>query len=567
MHADITLEARRVRSTLCRLAMSILLAAACPVARPQSIPASPAATPAASAKPQDPLSRESPQSSMVAFLEACHDHQYEKAWKYLDLRDSSAKQRLADGPELARELEQILDRDAQFDVATLSRAPEGDRNDTLPPDRERLDSFKWNGQTIELDLQRVTLRSGLQIWLVSSDSLPLIPKIAKLTSSSPIERYLPDPLVKWSLIDTALWRWIALALLAALLVIVSRWLSRLVLFLAEPLLQRIVPNFNRSVLEEFSGPLRLLLSIIAFRAAMEWIDPSALLRLWLGRGLTFLVFAGLAWLGGAVSDVLIRRLRVILEGRHQNFSYSVLPVVSRVMKLTIWLLALAAVLGSWGYNATTIMAGLGVGGLAIALAAQKTIENLFGGVSVISDRPVSVGDFCKFGDRVGTVEDIGLRSTRIRTLDRTVVTVPNSQFSSMMLENFSKRDKMWFHLTLNLRRDTTPEQVRTLLDAVTKILKEHSRVETGSLPVRFIGVGSYSLDLEIFAYVLTPSFDEFLELQQELLLAILDAVEAAGTALALPTQALIDYPAVNGRDRNDGQKSALLPQKLANQRA
>ena len=567
MHADITLEARRVRSTLCRLAMSILLAAACPVARPQSIPASPAATPAASAKPQDPLSRESPQSSMVAFLEACHDHQYEKAWKYLDLRDSSAKQRLADGPELARELEQILDRDAQFDVATLSRAPEGDRNDTLPPDRERLDSFKWNRQTIELDLQRVTLRSGLQIWLVSSDSLPLIPKIAKLTSSSPIERYLPDPLVKWSLIDTALWRWIALALLAALLVIVSRWLSRLVLFLAEPLLQRIVPNFNRSVLEEFSGPLRLLLSIIAFRAAMEWIDPSALLRLWLGRGLTFLVFAGLAWLGGAVSDVLIRRLRVILEGRHQNFSYSVLPVVSRVMKLTIWLLALAAVLGSWGYNATTIMAGLGVGGLAIALAAQKTIENLFGGVSVISDRPVSVGDFCKFGDRVGTVEDIGLRSTRIRTLDRTVVTVPNSQFSSMMLENFSKRDKMWFHLTLNLRRDTTPEQVRTLLDAVTKILKEHSRVETGSLPVRFIGVGSYSLDLEIFAYVLTPSFDEFLELQQELLLAILDAVEAAGTALALPTQALIDYPAVNGRDRNDGQKSALLPQKLANQRA
>jgi MscS family membrane protein len=212
------------------------------------------------------------------------------------------------------------------------------------------------------------------------------------------------------------------------------------------------------------------------------------------------------------------------------------------------------------------MAGLGVGGLAIALAAQKTIENLFGGVSVISDRPVSVGDFCKFGDRVGTVEDIGLRSTRIRTLDRTVVTVPNSQFSSMMLENFNKRDKMWFHLTLNLRRDTTPEQVRTLLDAVTKILKEHPRVEEGSLPVRFIGVGSYSLDLEIFAYVLTPSFDEFLKLQQELLLAILDAVEAAGTALALPTQALIDYPAVNGRDRNDGQKSALLAQKLANQR-
>jgi MscS family membrane protein len=150
MHADITLEARRVRSTLCWLAMSILLAAACPVARPQSIPASPAAAPAPAAKPQDPLNRESPQGSIVGFLEACHAHQYEKACKYLDLRDSTAQQRLEDGPALARELEQILDRDAQFDVATLSLAPEGDRNDTLPPDRERLDSFKWNGQTIEL---------------------------------------------------------------------------------------------------------------------------------------------------------------------------------------------------------------------------------------------------------------------------------------------------------------------------------------------------------------------------------------------------------------------------------
>ena len=106
--------------------------------------------------------------------------------------------------------------------------------------------------------------------------------------------------------------------------------------------------------------------------------------------------------------------------------------------------------------------------MALALAAQKTIENLFGGVAVITDRPVAIGDFCKFGNQVGTVEDIGLRSTRIRTLDRTLLTVPNGQFSSMTLENFSKRDKMWFHLTLNLRRDTTSDQMRTLLDSLTQ---------------------------------------------------------------------------------------------------
>jgi MscS family membrane protein len=137
---------------------------------------------------------------------------------------------------------------------------------------------------------------------------------------------------------------------------------------------------------------------------------------------------------------------------------AVLPLLSRVFKITIVILAIAAILSNWGYNTTTILAGLGIGGVAIALAAQKTIENLFGGVAVISDHPVSVGDFCRFGDRVGTIEDIGLRSTRIRTPDRTLLNVPNAQFSSMTLENFSRRDKTLFHLTLNLRRDTTPDQ-------------------------------------------------------------------------------------------------------------
>ena len=129
-------------------------------------------------------------------------------------------------------------------------------------------------------------------------------------------------------------------------------------------------------------------------------------------------------------------------------------------------------LSAWGYNTTTILAGLGVGGIAIALAAQKTIENLFGGISIIGDRPVLVGDFGRFGKYVGTIMHIGLRSTRIRTLDRTVVSVPNGQFSAMELENFSARDKIWFHQTLSLRRDTSAQQMRQVLSSVRDILKQ-----------------------------------------------------------------------------------------------
>ena len=147
--------------------------------------------------------------------------------------------------------------------------------------------------------------------------------------------------------------------------------------------------------------------------------------------------------------------------------------------MALFLLAILGVLSYWGYNTTTILAGLGVGGLAVALAAQKTLENLFGGISVIGDRPVLVGDECRFGDRTGIVTDIGLRSTRIRTPDRTVIIVPNGQFSSMTLENISQRDKIWFHPTLNLRRGYDFRSVITSAHFVSRDPGESSQSRNG----------------------------------------------------------------------------------------
>jgi MscS family membrane protein len=495
---------------------------------------------------KDPLNRDSPQSSVVSFLEACHAGNYSLAWRYIDLRSMPEDQRLSDGTQLSRELQTILDRDTQFDVANLSHDPGGDRSDNLPENRERVDTFQVNGKTLELDLERVTLHSGVPVWVFSSDSVARIPIIAQTTNNSMIERHLPLPLVNWQLIDTPLWRWIGLLLLAFALAAISRILSRAALWLTRELVSRIAPRWNLSALQTFVGPLRLLLSVSLFRAGMEWLAPSALLRLYLARLLALLFFVGIFWLCAVIIDVIVVRLRASLEAKHRAFSYSVLPLSGRVTKVVILLLTIAAVLGAWGYNTTTLLAGLGIGGVAIALASQKTIENLFGSVSVISDRPVSVGEFCKFGTSMGTVEDIGLRSTRIRTLDRTLVTVPNGAFSGMTLENFDRRDKMLFHFTLNLRRDTTPDQMRTLLQSIAKLLKGQPKVETGGLPVRFIGIGSYSLDVEIFVYVTTIDGDEFMKTQQDLLLAIMDAVEAAGTGLALPTQASVDYGAITG---------------------
>lgn len=520
-----------------KIAIGFLLFSLCAIAQ-----ILPAAKPASPAPSKDPLDRDSPQSAVVAFLEAAHAKDYGRAWRYLDLRNLPEDERLTEGTELARELETILDQDTQFDVGNLSRDPQGDLSDNLPPNRDRVATFHVDGRSVELDLERVTLHSGIQVWLFSSDSVARIPEIAQLTNNSVIERHLPLPLVNWQFIGTPLWRWIGLLLLAFALAIFSRWISQFALWIIQQVAKRVAPHWNLSMIQTFVGPLRLLLSVSLFRGGMEWFGPSALVRLYLGRLLAFLFFMGVFWLCAVIIDAIVRHLRMRLESRYKAFSYSVLPLTGRIVKIAVFLLIIAAVLSAWGYNTTTLLAGLGIGGVAIALASQKTIENLFGSVSVISDRPVSVGDFCKFGTSMGTVEDIGLRSTRIRTLDRTLVTVPNGSFSTMTIENFDRKDKTLFHVTLNLKRDTTPEQMRVVLQSITKILKDQPKVENGAVPVRFVGIGTYSLDIEIFVYVLTLDGDEFLRTQQDLFLSILDAVHEAGTALAVPTQATINYP-------------------------
>jgi len=523
-----------------RWVLIALLALATAWAAPEQA-ANQASTTTAASKQKDPLNRDTPQGSVFSFLDACHARDYVRASKYLDLSKLPRNERSHDGAAVAQQLGQILNGDAQFDVANLSRDAEGNRADGQPPDRERVDRFNVDGRNLDLQLERVTLRTGLSIWLFSPNSVALVPQLVQTTSDSAVERHLPVPMVTWSFLDMSLWRWIALLLLAAVVFAFSRLLTPLALRLVEPLLKRIAPRTNWTLMEGLLGPLQLLLGAAAFRAGVEWIGPSLRIRPFLERTLALILFLGLAWLCLRIVDLIINHIAGVLQSKHRAFSHSVLPLASRVLKIVILLLIVAAVLSNWGYNTNTIIAGLGVGGIAVALAAQKTIENFFGGVAVVSDRPVAVGDFCKFGDRMGTVEDIGLRSTRIRTLDRTLVTVPNGQFSTMTLENFDRRDKMLFHFTLNLRRDTKPEQVRSLLAAITRTLTEHKTLESGPLPVRFVGVGTYSLDLEVFTYVLTKNGDEFNQIQQDLYLWILDAVEAAGTALALPTQASVTY--------------------------
>ena len=267
-----------------------------------------------------------------------------------------------------------------------------------------------------------------------------------------------------------------------------------------------------------------------------------------------LTIIGATWLCVRFIDIVFKlKERQLLSSPNK---ISVLHLARKLFKIVVVISGTLFILYIANVNLTAVLTGLGVGGIAVAFAAQKTLENLFGGIMIASDQPIRVGDFCRAGDYKGTVEDVGLRSTRIRTLDRTVVSVPNGQLAVMSLENFTLRDKIWFHHTLQLRYETTSDQLRYILAEIRKLLYEHPKVESSSARVRFIGFGKSSLDLEVFAYVLETDYASFLPIQEDLLLRIMEIVETSGSGFAFPSQ--ITYVA-----RDAGLDAAKSEQAIA----
>jgi MscS family membrane protein len=301
------------------------------------------------------------------------------------------------------------------------------------------------------------------------------------------------------------------------------------------LVERFAPRLGSSSrwiwVESVLQPWLVFLSAMMFGLAEQFIDPSALSRLYIGRGILLVVVWSFSWCLINLVDVFLSRIDSLLDPRQRVVSHSLIYLGRRLSKFAILVVAIIIVLDNWGYNMTTMIAGLGVGGIAVALAAQSTIANVFGGVSVIGDRPVMVGDFGNFGGVMGTVEDIGMRSTRVRTLNRTLMSIPNASFAGMNLENYASRDKILFNPTLQIRRGTPKDKIRQLMNALEDMLKGNKSIETGRAPVRLGGLTAASFALEIFAYTLTSDIDEFYKIEADLFLKIDDALAASGVEL------------------------------------
>ncbi len=243
---------------------------------------------------------------------------------------------------------------------------------------------------------------------------------------------------------------------------------------------------------------------------------------------------GLAWLVFVLSNRLadaIGGLRTGPDG-HPHLDAAMTRMLFRLISLVFMILLVAAAASRIGIPVAPLVAGLGAGGLAIALAVRPTLENIIGGLTLFADRPVRVGDFCRYGNDVGTVEQIGLRSTRIRTLEHSLVTVPNSEFSQMHLDNYTARRMRLLQTLLHISHGTRPEQLRLLLTKLRDLLAANPLVVTETSHASFVGYGAASKDIEVFAYLRCDDEASFLAAREDLLLNIEDIVETLDAGFA-----------------------------------
>jgi MscS family membrane protein len=510
-------------------------------------------TEAATQPATDPLGRDTPSGTIYGFLQAAQAGNYSIAAQYLQF-PSNAK-RAEQGEELATKLKEVMDRAFSGNLRLISNRPEGIPQEGVSPDHQRIGALSAGDVDAELTLDHVSNSGGGRIWLISSETLAKVPDLYDRLEVHQVEARLPNFMVRWQFLGLPAWQWLAI-LLAIPIAAGLGWLLISIVALSSKLRRAQAPR--TPAWHSISRPLWLLFGAVIHVLCVRRLGLPLLQRHYyqLVMGVVFIV--GWSWLLWRILQQVAHRLRVRAIYAGRNGTGSLLLLGERVLKAIIFIVAVFAILGSLGFNMTTALAGLGIGGIAVAFAAQKTLENLFGGVSLLGDEVIRVGDLCRFGDRTGTVEDISLRSTRIRTPERSELSIPNGTLATMNVENLSRRDKILFNTKLGLRYETSADQLRYVLAQIRRLLYEHPKVETAGARIRFIGYDNSSLTLEVFCYVLTRDNNEFLAIQEDLLLRIMEIVEASGTAIAFPSRTVY-----LGRDPGvDKEKAAAVSHEV-----
>jgi MscS family membrane protein len=490
----------------------------------------------------DSLGRDTPRGTVIGFIQAAQ-YERETAVEYFQPQGKSHRSTPEEEHELAGQLLAVLNaRFSSSALDTLSRDPLAPGDDGQPQNQIKIGGTRSLSETFPIILVRLDdlHDNKLKLWFISRQTLEQVPAVYDSLRFPRIEKELPGFLVKNRPLGMPLWQWIAILVLAPIALALG-WAVALLVRVCSGFVRRLRgrPPLTEQSHRRF-GPGALLVAVLIHYYFVYFIGASLLYRQYYRQVIWVLLAFAFYWTVTRVTHRISRDISRQLTDRGRLAERSLVSLTRRVLDVSIFIiLALYLLKSLFDINVTAALAGLGIGGLAIGLGAQKTFENLLGGISILTDKAVVVGDPCRIGDQRGVVEDIGLRSTKLRTEDRTVVSIPNGTVATAVLENYRLRDKILCRQTVRLRYDLLPDHLRHVLGEVRDVLMAHPKVEEGSARVRLLKFGETAIEAEIYAYILERDYGEFLATQEDLLLQVMATLERTGGAIALPSQTTV----------------------------
>jgi len=472
---------------------------------------------------EDALGRDTPKGTAVGFFNMAEEGDFETAALYLDMRGLPKSVRAYSDVELAEGLYIVLRRALWVDVEQLSEQRGGRAGDGLPDYRDELGQIELGeGKQLTLLLQRVPGDQGSSIWKVSNRTMArMVDLYAHYRYPTYVEN-LNEIMPEGTFLGVELFKWVA-GLLTALVAWPILWgVSWL---LAKGLARGSEQSYER-LWRFFSRPVTafLVVASVDFTLAVLGLGPTAqaisdtrtvtvILACWV-------LLAGINMARDASADRLYRSQR--------DTTVAVMRLAATALKSLIVTIVVILWLQNAGFDVTTLLAGLGIGGLAVALVLQKPLEDVFGAFTLFNQRPIRIGDFCEVDQYKGHIEEISLRTTRIRTLGGTVVSIPNSKLAMEPINNISVRQRILYNPTLRLSIATSSAQLRTIVRNINDMLHADERVDKERLRVRFHQFSERSFDVEVFCDIHTTDFPEFLAIREELNLEILEIITLSG---------------------------------------
>jgi len=316
-------------------------------------------------------------------------------------------------------------------------------------------------------------------------------------------------------------------------------ITRIFLNTLKKLAKRTKTKLDDEIIEIIEPPLKSFLTFLCFYIAFLILNLGTYYNFIAIKIMITIAIIEISWAFYRADNIFSQAMENFFKKKNSEIGLSFIPFFNKFIKTSIVVVGFILIVQEWGYNIGAIITGLGIGGLAVALAAKDTLANMFGGLTIIMDRPFKIGDWVKIGDTEGIVEDIGFRSTRIRTFEKSLISVPNSVIANTAIENFSRRGERRITYKIGVTYSTTKEKLKEAIERIRTMLEEHPGISKSStLLVYFTEFADSSLNIFIYCFTTTSVWSEYLKIREDVNLKIMEIMEDLGIDFAFPSMSV-----------------------------